>query len=93
MLTILAPAATILVGLLGLVGVIATIRQRANAEAADRFWKRLMWALDAAMSDDPRARHTGEHTLRILTTHRDCTDDDRRLIRNALEANLRHPLD
>lgn len=92
-MTFIAPAATILVGLLGLIGVLATLRQRARAEAADRFWKRLMWALDAAMADDPRKRESGERALRTLARHRECTHDDRRLIRNTLASNARHPLD
>lgn len=91
-MTLIAPTATIIVGLLGLIGVLATLRQRARAEAADRFWKRLMWALDAAMTDDPRTRETGERTLRALASHRDCSNNDRRLIRNTLASNARHPL-
>lgn len=91
-MTFIAPAATILVGILGLIGVLATLRQRARAEAADRFWKRLMWALDAAMSDDPRTRETGERTLRALATHNECSTQDRRLIRTVLDGNRRHPL-
>lgn len=92
-MTLLAPAATIAVGILGLIGVIATLRQRAIAEASDRFWKRLMWALEAAATDDPRTRENGERALHALASHRHCAADDLRLIRNALASNLRHPLE
>lgn len=93
MLSILIPAtATVLVGILGLVGVVATMRQRAGAEARERFWTRLSWALDAAVSDDPRTRETGERTLRALTDSDHCTVDDRRVITAVLDGNKRHPL-
>ena len=91
-MTFIAPAATILVGILGLIGVLTTLRQRARAEATDRFWKRLMWALDAAMSDDPRTREAGERTLLALRRHPEATADDKRLIRTVPNGNRRHPL-
>lgn len=93
MLSFLIPAAaTILVGILGLTGVLATTRQRAADESSRRFWKRLSWALDAAVSDDPRTRATGERTLRVLADSDQCTDDDRRVIETVLAGNRRHPL-
>lgn len=90
MFDLLEPAAALIVGLIGLAGVLATMRQRAAAEAAQRFWSRLMWALDAAMDDDPRTRQTGERTLHVLMRHPECTDEDRRLIRTVLDGNRRH---
>lgn len=86
MLTLLAPAATILVGLLTLAGVIATLRQRAGAEAKERYWKRLLWALETSTSRDPENRAAAVAALHIL--HRDplATDEDKRLINAVIAA-------
>lgn len=86
MIELIAPAATVLVGILGLIGVLATLVQRSRDAASKRRFDRLSWALNAALSKEERTRVAGELVLREIARDSRYDDDDRRVIATVLRA-------
>ena len=66
----LAPAATLLVGVLALFVGLRTIRQRDLADRRDAWWDRARWAADLTLADDEHRRELGYLVLDTLARSR-----------------------
>lgn len=65
-LTDLGPLATLVVASVALFVGLRTVRQRDRADRRDQWWKRMQWATDLTLSDDPHRRELGYTVLEVL---------------------------
>lgn len=90
---ITAPVATLVVGLVGIAGVLATLIQRSWSEAQDRahktrhdqrteWWRRYQWAAEQVnQQDNERAEEFGRAVISALTDEATITDSERAILR------------
>lgn len=81
---------TLAIGIVGIVGVIATVRQRLTADLRSAWWSRAQWALDQTHDrDDDDIRGDGWAALGHLTESAMITPDDQLLL-TAIAVGRRH---
>jgi hypothetical protein len=55
-------------------------RQKSEADRRDQWWKRVQWAIDTALEDDPQKRLVGLTVLTQLKDSELAMDEDQRLM-------------
>lgn len=76
---------TLFVGVLGIAGVIGTIRQRALADARAQAWQRITWCLDHTVSDNDAEAELGWRLYSTIITSKLITDTERAVLTEVAE--------
>lgn len=76
---------TLVVGGLATLGVLITWRQKNNADRRAEWWRRVSWAFDHALSDDPAEAEFGWLIVNNLAGSRFATKEDAELFQTVAE--------
>lgn len=84
----LGPVATFVVASVALYVGLRTIRQRDLADRRDQWWKRMQWATDLTLSDDPHRQELGYTAIDLLGRSSLAGPEELALLDVALTAEL-----
>jgi hypothetical protein len=82
---LITPVAVLVAAVVGLTGVVVTLRQKRSNDDRDAWWKRAQWAIDKSLSSDDGEAQVGLGAMVILATTDTPTKDDLRLLRVAID--------
>ena len=85
----LGPFSTLVVATVALYVGLQTVRQRDRADRRDQWWKRMQWATDLTLSDDPHRRELGYTATDLLGRSSLAGPEELALLDVALTAELR----
>lgn len=78
------PVGLLLVGLVGSGVAYSSYRQRRHADMRAEWWRRVQFAIEMALSDDPETSRVGAELLGVLGTIDEATAKDTRLLKQIL---------
>lgn len=78
------PVGLLLVGLVGSGVAYSSYRQRRHADRRAEWWRRVQFAVEMALSDDPETSRVGAELLGALGTIDEATSKDTRLLKQIL---------